>query len=101
MPKPTKIAAANRLGAVEAFMLARVVPRAGGLVTCSEAFADYRRWCADHDLAPLREAEFLSVFETVARSSAIPVRQRGSNMTFVDMGLSDCATVAVNGKERT
>ena len=89
MPKPTRIVAADRLGAVEAFMLARVVPAPGRLVTCSDAFADYRQWCVTEDVAPLRESEFLSVFETVARSAGIPVHQRGSNMTFVDTALDD------------
>lgn len=79
---------ADRLGVVEDYMLARVVPEPGRQITCSAVFADYREWCADTSAVPLREAAFIASFETVARASGIRLRQRGGNLSFMDMGLS-------------
>lgn len=80
--------AVRRLGAVEAFMVARVVPAEGHQLTCSEAFAGYRAWCDSEGFAALREAEFTRTFEAVAREAGIPLRQRGSNLSFMDTALT-------------
>ena len=80
--------AIRRLGAVEAFMLARLVPADGQQLTCSEAFRSYRGWCDAEGLAPFREAEFTRTFEAVAREAGIPLRQRGSNLSFMDTALT-------------
>lgn len=89
MAKPRTIAEAGRLGAVEAYAIARVAPDPGRLVTCSDVFADYRSWCDQGGLAPLREPQFTEAFEMFAREVGIPVRQRGSNLSFVDVTLAD------------
>ncbi|MDX2156082.1 MAG: hypothetical protein SFW09_06180 [Hyphomicrobiaceae bacterium] len=36
--------AGPRLGSVEAYAMARIVPVSGSQVTCSKVFADYRSW---------------------------------------------------------
>lgn len=78
---------AGRLGAVEAFMLARLIPTAGRQLTCSEAFAGYRAWCDSKGYAAFRETVFTRTFEAVAREVGIPLRQRGSNLSFMDAAL--------------
>ena len=83
------VAEAGRLGAVEKYALARVTPAPGELVTCSQLFSDYRSWCVREGLAPLREAVFTEAFEVLAREAEIPIRQRGSNLSFVDVALAD------------
>lgn len=65
------------------------MPAPGKLVTCSQLFADYRSWCVREGLAPLREPVFTEAFETLAREAEIPIRQRGSNLSFVDVALTD------------
>ncbi len=89
MAKPETIATGGRLGTVEAFALARVVPQSGKLVTCSDIFVDYRVWCEREGQTPLREPQFTEAFEMLAREIEIPIRQRGSNLSFVDVTLAD------------
>jgi hypothetical protein len=89
MAKPRTIVEAGRLGAVEAYALARVVPEPGRQVTCSDAFVDYRAWCEREGQAPLREPQFMEAFEVLAREVGIPIRQRGSNLSFVDVMLTE------------
>lgn len=72
-------------------MLARVGPEPGSQVTCSAAFEDDRAWCAGRGDIPLREAEFVAAFEEVARQAGIALRQRGGNLSFMDMALTDVA----------
>lgn len=81
----------ERLGAVEAYMLARVASKPASQVTCSAAFEDYRGWCVVRGDIPLREAEFVAAFEGLARQAGIPLRQRGGNLSFMDMTLKDVA----------
>lgn len=92
MAKAEMVRLAGRLGAVEAYMLVRVGFEPGRQLTCSEAFLDYRAWCEREDLAPLRETEFIRRFEAVAREAGIPLRQRGSNLSFMDTSLQDLAS---------
>jgi hypothetical protein len=82
---------AGRLGMVEGYMLARVVPEPGRQLTCSDAFLDYRAWCERQGFAPFRETEFIRVFEAIAREAGIPLRQRGGNLSFMDTGVRDVA----------
>lgn len=91
MTKPKKVAVAGQLGSVEAYMLARVTPEPGQQVTCSVVFEDYRTWCEREMFAPLREDQFVAIFEDVARAAGIPLRQRGSNLSFLDTVLRDAA----------
>lgn len=82
-------AATVRLGTVEDFALRRVMPASGQQVTCTATFAAYRDWCLASQAVPLREAQFTEAFETLAREAGIPIRQRGSNLSFVDVALTD------------
>lgn len=81
----------RRLGAVGAFMLAHLVPREGSQLTCSEVFACYRTWCDAEGYAAFREAEFSRIFESVAREVGIPLRQRGSNLSFMDAAMAEAS----------
>ena len=83
------VAEAGRLGAVEDYALARVRPSPGALITCSQVFADYRCWCEREGMAPLREAAFTEALEDLAREVGIPIQQRGSNTSFIDVVLCD------------
>ena len=89
MAKPKMVTVAGRLETVEAYMLARVAPDAGHQIACSAAFEYYRTWCAAEGLAPLREAAFVIALEEIARAAGIPLRQRGSNLSFMDVPTPD------------
>lgn len=89
MAKLTQVTEAGRLGAVEAYMRARVVPEPGKQLTSSAVFEDYRRWCVLEGLAPYREAPFLATFEAIARQVGIPLRQRGGNLSFLDVAMNN------------
>lgn len=69
--------AIRRLGAVEAFMLARLVPADGQQLTCSEAFRSYRGWCDAEGLA-----------RSASRSS------RGPSRLWPERPAFPCASVA-------
>jgi len=79
----------RHLGTAEAYALARVGPVAGVQVTCSALFEDYRAWCGAQGFVALRESEFVAAFEAVAREVSIPLRQRGGNLSFLDVALRD------------
>jgi len=92
MATPTMVATAERLGLVEEYVLARFAPTPDHMLTCSEAFEDYRRWCVEQSLAPLREGDFVQSLTAIAREVGITPRQRGSNLSFLDTGLRDANT---------
>lgn len=98
MVDPARNMSEEHIGTVEAYVLARVAPEPGAQVTCSAVFEDYRSWCARETLIPLREVEFVGAFEQVAREAGIPLRQRGGNLSFLDMALRD---VRAGGHVRT
>ena len=89
MATPDTISKVARLGPVEEFVLARLMPAPNRMVTCSEVFEDYRRWCGLHGMVPLREGEFVATFEAIAHEAGITPRQRGSNLSFLDTALRD------------
>jgi hypothetical protein len=84
-----RVSVAVKLGSVDAYMMDRVVPAAGKMVTCSEVFEDYRAWCDRGGMAPLREGEFVDAFESLARTVGVELRQRGGNLSFLEMGLDN------------
>jgi hypothetical protein len=88
---------ARQLGTVEAYCLERVTPAQGRQVTCSMVFKDYSAWCERRGFVPLREASFVEAFETLVREVGIPLRQRGSNLSFLDLALGDVARLADYG----
>jgi hypothetical protein len=87
--KVMRVAEASALGAVDAYMLARLVPSPGQQITCSTPFDDYRAWCIREGFAPLREPQFVEQFESLAREIGIVPRQRGGNLSFLDTALAD------------
>lgn len=89
--------AGARLASAEAYALARVVPGVGQQVTCSALFSDYRVWCGTAGLVALREAAFISAFEELARTVGIPLRQRGGNLSFMDVALRPGPMSAASG----
>ena len=78
-----------RLGSVDAYALDRFLQLKGNQVTCSAVYADYRIWCASRHAIPLRETEFVAAVEELARSVGIPFRQRGGNLSFLDVALGN------------
>lgn len=77
----------QRLGLVESFALERLVPEPRNDLTCSEAFSAYRADCERRNLIPSREAEFTRSLEALARAAGMSIRQRGSNLSFLDTTL--------------
>lgn len=98
MPKPEQNPLPPRLGAVESYALARVSPHPGGMITCSAVFDDYRAWCARSCLITLREPAFTAAFEEFAREVGIRLRQRGGNLSFMDMALTDTQNHRPDGR---
>ena len=86
---PGVISDAERIGTIEEYAQARVIMSVEHQVTCSHVFLDYRRWCEAHRLAPLREGEFLVLFDEFVRGVGVPVLESGGNIVYLEMRLGD------------
>lgn len=84
-----QVMAEERMAMVEAYALARLVPASGARTNGATLFADFRDWCAKRQEVAWSEAEFLEIFEGLARDVGIPFVREGAIVVYVDVRLGD------------
>jgi hypothetical protein len=75
MPELVRVRPAERLGEVDAFMLARLHPAEDNVLTASMLYENYLGWCREENLVPLSLSAFSTAFQSVADELGI---ERGS-----------------------
>ena len=66
MPEVIPVRPVERLGEVDAFMLARLHPAADNVLTASMLHDNYLAWCRKEGFVPLNLSAFVAAFQTVA-----------------------------------
>ena len=75
MPEVVSVRPVERLGEVDAFMLARLHPAADNVLTASMLYENYLAWCRAECFVPLNMSAFITAFQSVADELGI---ERGS-----------------------
>jgi hypothetical protein len=75
----------ERLGAVEAYMLARIMPQPGAATALYALFADYLAWCRSSGEVPRAQGVFIAEFTAMAREIGIRVEGIGAGALLHDV----------------
>lgn len=78
---------AVRIGDIDMFAEACLVPAEGGRLPSTAMFERYRAWCRERGDVPLRSGEFEVLLQELAADVGIPWENRGSNVVYHDVEL--------------